>query len=266
MRILVFDSGVGGLSVAREIMKALPGVGLDYLADSAVFPYGELSPDALIARVVKLMDVALGQSQPAALVIACNTASTLVLPPLRTRFTLPVVGTVPAIKPAAERSRSRLVSVLATPGTVKRDYTYDLIGKYGGDCEFTLVGSHRLAGLVERLLAGGEVSDGAFFAEIEPCFVKRDGRSTDSVVLACTHYPLVLDRLVRLAPWPVDWIDPAPAIARRVVTVTAGAFAADGPALRAPIHRFRSTGALPSHRVLAEFGFSEADRFDPDNG
>ena len=258
MRIVVFDSGVGGLSVAREIMKALPGVGIDYLGDSAVFPYGELDPDVLVRRVVGLMDVVLPELDPAALVVACNTASTLVLPPLRARFALPVVGTVPAIKPAAERSLSRLVSVLATPGTVKRDYTYDLIAKYGGDCAFTLVGSHKLAALAERAMAGGEVSDGAIFAEIEPCFVKaEDGIRTDSIVLACTHYPLLLERLRALAPWPVEWIDPAPAIARRVRTVTAGRGEAT---LGAPVHRFRSTGPVPPHRLTAAFGFSEASQ------
>lgn len=258
MRIVVFDSGVGGLSVAREIMKALPGVGIDYLGDSAVFPYGELDPDVLVRRVVGLMDVVLPELDPAALVVACNTASTLVLPPLRARFALPVVGTVPAVKPAAERSLSRLVSVLATPGTVKRDYTYDLIAKYGGDCAFTLVGSHKLAALAERAMAGGEVSDGAIFAEIEPCFVKaEDGRRTDSIVLACTHYPLLLERLRALAPWPVEWIDPAPAIARRVRTVTAGRGEAT---LGAPVHRFRSTGPVPPHRLTAAFGFSEASQ------
>jgi glutamate racemase len=259
MRILVFDSGVGGLSVAREIMKALPGAGIDYLADAAVFPYGELKPDVLVDRVVGLMDKALAEVDPAALVIACNTASTLVLPPLRARFALPVVGTVPAIKPAAAASRSRLVSVLATPGTVKRDYTFDLIARYGGDCAFTLVGSHALAGLVERSLAGYVVPDADIWAEIAPCFVEHEGRRTDSVVLACTHYPLVVDRLKRLAPWPVDWIDPAEAIARRVVTVTAGA--ATDPDGEAPTHRFRSTGALPPARLLAGFGFTSSALF-----
>lgn len=254
MRILVFDSGVGGLSVAREIGKALPSAGMDYVADLAVFPYGALEPDVLIDRVVSLMDEALSVLDPAALVIACNTASTLVLPPLRSRFKLPIVGTVPAVKPAAEHSRSRLASVLATPGTVKRDYTHDLIETFGGDCRFTLVGSKELAGLVERQFSGDTVSDAELLAEIAPCFVEEGGRRTDAVVLACTHYPLVLDRLKALAPWPVEWIDPAPAIARRVATVTASA----GPSRDegAP-HRFFSTGRRPAHAMLETFGFEE---------
>lgn len=252
MRILVFDSGVGGLSVAREIMRQMPGAGIDFLADSAVFPYGELTDEALVARVVDLVGDALSRSDPAAVVIACNTASTLVLPPLRARFSLPVVGTVPAIKPAAEVSRTRYVSVLATPGTVKRDYTRDLIARYGQDCSFTLCGSHTLAGFAERILAGEAVDDDAIAGEIAPCFVTgEDGRRTDCVVLACTHYPLIRDRLERLAPWPVMWIDPAPAIARRVRQVAGEAAAG----VEAPVHVFRATGRRPPAETLKAFGF-----------
>ena len=257
-RILVFDSGLGGLTVFAQIVRLRPDADYVYCADDAGFPYGSWKEADLVRRVVGVMETLIARHAPDIVVIACNTASTLVLPPLRARFALPVVGTVPAIKPAAERSLSRLVSVLATPGTVKRDYTYDLIAKYGGDCAFTLVGSHKLAALAERAMAGGEVSDGAIFAEIEPCFVKaEDGRRTDSIVLACTHYPLLLERLRALAPWPVEWIDPAPAIARRVRTVTAGRGEAT---LGAPVHRFRSTGPVPPHRLTAAFGFSEASQ------
>lgn len=258
MRILVFDSGVGGLSVAREIARALPAAGLDYIADTAVFPYGALEPAALIERVVALMDAAVPAFAPAVVVIACNTASTLVLPPLRARFSVPFVGTVPAVKPAAERSVSGLVSVLATPGTVRRDYTRDLVATHGGACRFTLVGSPRLAPLVEAVEAGETVPDAAFAAEIAPCFVTEDGRRTDTVVLACTHYPLVLDRLAALAPWPVSWIDPAPAIARRTA-----ALAGEVPAGPTPAHRFLATGRQPAAGFLARFGFPPAEPFAP---
>lgn len=261
MRVLVFDSGVGGLSVAAEIRRALPHVAIDYLADSAVFPYGALEPPVLVGRVMALMEEMLAEISPAALVIACNTASTLVLPPLRARFSLPVVGTVPAVKPAAERSRSRLVSVLATPGTVKREYTHDLIRQFGKDCRFTLVGSKGLAGLVERLHGGEAVPDEAFRAEVAPCFVQEEGRRTDCVVLACTHYPLVIERLEAVAPWPVEWIDPAQAIARRVATVIGegAAFAAETGGLG----RFFATGRLPSPAFAGRFGFSELLPFVP---
>jgi glutamate racemase len=136
---------------------------------------------------------------------------------LRAAYSVPFVGTVPAIKPACAQSRTRRVSVLGTKGTVKREYTKALIRDFAQGCEVTLVGSPELASLAEAELSGASVSDGDILAELAPCFVGEDATSrTDTVVLACTHYPLLLDRLKRLAPWPVDWIDPAPAIARRV--------------------------------------------------
>ncbi|HVX77709.1 MAG TPA: glutamate racemase [Bradyrhizobium sp.] len=220
--ILVFDSGLGGLTVLREVVKARPDAHYVYVADDAFFPYGQHSEDEIIARVVPLMGELIAAHAPDLAVIACNTASTLVMPHLRAAYSVPFVGTVPAIKPACAASKTKLVSVLGTKGTVKREYTHALIRDFAQGCEVTLVGSAHLAALAEAALNGSVVSDAAIFAEIAPCFVGPDSSTaarTDTVVLACTHYPLLLDRLVRLAPWPVDWIDPAPAIARRVVAL-----------------------------------------------
>ncbi|WP_339034522.1 glutamate racemase [Bradyrhizobium symbiodeficiens] len=215
--ILVFDSGLGGLTVLREVVAARADAHFVYVADDAFFPYGHHSEDEIIARVVPLMGELIGTHDPDLVVIACNTASTLVLSHLRAAYSVPFVGTVPAIKPACAQSRTRRVSVLGTKGTVKREYTKALIRDFAQGCEVTLVGSPELASLAEAELSGASVSDGDILAELTPCFVGEDATSrTDTVVLACTHYPLLLDRLKRLAPWPVDWIDPAPAIARRV--------------------------------------------------
>jgi len=187
-----------------------------YVADDAFFPYGRHGEVELVGRVVPLMEDLIAVHAPDLVVIACNTASTLVLPHLRARFTVPFVGTVPAVKPACTASRSRLVSVLGTEGTVQREYTRGLIRDFGQGCEVTLVGATCLAAIAEATLRNGAVDDDTIAREIAPCFVTDGGRRTDTIVLACTHYPLLLDRLVRLAPWPVDWVDPAPAIARRV--------------------------------------------------
>jgi glutamate racemase len=215
--ILVFDSGLGGLTVFREAVKARPDASYVYVADDAFFPYGRHSEAELVGRVVPLMADLIAAHAPDLVVIACNTASTLVLPHLRARFETPFVGAVPAIKPACLASRSRLVSVLGTEGTVRREYTRALIRDFGQGCDVTLVGAAQLAGIAEAALRKEAADDGAIAREITPCFVTAgDGRRTDTVVLACTHYPLLLDRLALLAPWPVDWIDPAPAIARRV--------------------------------------------------
>jgi len=213
--ILMFDSGLGGLTVYREVAAARPGTDFIYVADDAAFPYGAMPEPALVARAVGLMDKLIAAHRPDLIVIACNTASTIVLPDLRKKFALSFVGTVPAIKPACANSVTRHVAVLGTEATVAREYTRALIRDYAGDCRVTLVGSKTLAAYAEAELLGTPVSNEAIYAEIAPCF-RDDGARTDTVVLACTHYPLLFDRLRQLAPWPVAFVDPAPAIARRV--------------------------------------------------
>ena len=229
--ILVFDSGLGGLSVLREVVRARPDAHYVYVADDAFFPYGHHSQEALIARVVPLMGELIAGHRPDLIVIACNTASVQTLAPLRAAYATPFVGTVPAIKPACAQSRTKRVSVLGTKATVQREYTHALIRDFAQGCAVTLVGSPELASLAEAALSGTSVSDAAIAAEIAPCFVgdatDPAGR-TDTVVLACTHYPLLLDRLERLVPWPVAWIYPAPAIARRVVDLLGPATASAG--------------------------------------
>jgi glutamate racemase len=215
--ILVFDSGLGGLTVLREIVAARPDAHYVYVADDEFFPYGHHSEEAIIARVVPLIGELIESHSPDLVTIACNTASTLVMTHLRERYRLPFVGTVPAIKPACAGSKTKRVSVLGTRGTVKREYTRKLIHDFAQGCEVTLVGSPELASLAEAALSGIDVSDADIAAELAPCFVEDAEGRTDTVVLACTHYPLLMDRFVRLAPWQVVWIDPAPAIARRVV-------------------------------------------------
>jgi glutamate racemase len=215
--ILVFDSGLGGLTVYREVIRARPDAAFVYAADDAGFPYGRLDEPQLVARVVDVVGGLIEAHGPDLVVVACNTASTIVLPTLRARFTVPFVGTVPAIKPACAASQSKMVSVLGTEGTVKREYTHALIREFAAGCRVTLVGSPQLASLAERALRGESVADQAIADEIAPCFVADGPKRTDTVVLACTHFPLLTERFERLAPWPVRYLDPAPAIARRVV-------------------------------------------------
>jgi glutamate racemase len=234
--ILIFDSGLGGLTVYREVVAARPDADYVYVADDAGFPYGAKREDELIERVVGLMGDLITNRRPDLAVIACNTASTIALPALRKAFSLPFVGTVPAIKPACAGSVTRRVSVLGTEATVAREYTHALIRDYAADCQVTLVGAKNLAGYAEAELAGAAASDAEIAAEIAPCF-RDDGARTDTIVLACTHYPLIIERLRRLAPWPVNFIDPAPAIARRVVSLL-------GPP------RDGETGATTTHAVF----------------
>jgi glutamate racemase len=227
--ILVFDSGLGGLTVLREIVKVQPHAHYVYAADDAFFPYGNHGEDEIIARVVPLVGELIAAHRPDLVVIACNTMSVSVMAPLRAAYEVPFVGTVPAIKPACAASSTKRVSVLGTKATVQREYTQALIRDHAQNCTVTLVGSANLAALAEAALGGVAVGDHEIFAEIAPCFVDGDLR-TDAVVLACTHFPLLLDRLIALAPWPVAWIDPAPAIARRVADLLGPGSGDDDPA------------------------------------
>ncbi|MCB1440429.1 MAG: glutamate racemase [Nitratireductor sp.] len=220
MSILVFDSGVGGLTVLREARVLMPDRRYIYVADDAGFPYGDWEEAALLDRMTALFGELIERFRPELFMIACNTASTLAIDHLRKVYPEQTfVGTVPAIKPAAERTRSGLVSVLATPGTVKRQYTRDLIRDWASKVNVRLVGSTELARLAERYARGGMVDEEEVLREIEPCFVEQDGKLTDIVVLACTHYPFLVNRMRKVAPWPVDWIDPSEAIARRALSL-----------------------------------------------
>ena len=256
LTILVFDSGLGGLTVHREVAAARPDARYIYVADDAFFPYNGHSEAALVDRIVPLMATLIETHRPDLVIIACNTASTLVLPHLRARFATPFVGTVPAIKPACAVSVSKRVSVLGTEATVAREYTRALIRDFADGCAINLVGAPRLPELAEAVLHGKTVSDTEIVHEITPCFVQRNGARTDTVVLACTHYPLLLDRLERLSLWPVTFMDPAPAIARRVVELLGPPGRGAGPATR-----FIFTSGRPPSPALkgamAGFGIAE---------
>ena len=250
--ILIFDSGMGGLTVARAVAEQVPGTALDYAADTAAFPIGGWAERELDDRICTVVDRLIERCRPRAVVIACNTASTVALKSLRARFDIPFVGTVPAIKPAALGTKSGVIGVLATEGTIARDYTKALIETFAFQHDVVLHGCPRLAELAERKLRGDTVSDDAVRAEIEPVFVERSGRRTDAVVLGCTHYPLLLQEFERVAPWPVMFVDPSDAIARRVKDVMPGA----GPAGQGRAW-VTSQDGLRHRAVFERFGFAE---------
>lgn len=257
--IVVFDSGLGGLTVLSPIRALLPQARLVYVADDAGFPYGGRSEQELLARVEAVIGQVVVQYAPDLVVIACNTASTLVLPQLRARFELPIVGTVPAIKPAAEQSRNRCIAILATEGTAKRDYTRALIDEFASNCKVVIHSPPALAPRAEGWLRGEPLDEQALLADIAPCFIAVDGVRTDTVVLGCTHYPLLLDAMTRIAPWPVTWIDPGPAIARRVAQLlgeAAGkAMKREGPNLFVSTGHIHLSDSLRNH--LEAYGLSD---------
>jgi glutamate racemase len=220
-RILIFDSGTGGLTVSRAIRETMPDADMFYAADTAAFPYGRWAEVMLVRRILRVMRELLDIVKPDCVVIGCNTASTLALDVLREEFRVPFVGTVPAVKPAAAQTKTGVIGVLATPGTVKREYTRTLIHTYAFHCKVMLHGAQNMAEIAESKLIGKPVDKTVLLAEIKPVFRARGGAKTDVVVLGCTHYPLLLDELIEIAPWPVTWIDPSQAIARRTASILA---------------------------------------------
>ncbi len=216
--ILVFDSGVGGLSIVQALRERMPSLPLVYACDNAAFPYGQKTETWLKKRVHSVVSGLVQEIQPSLIVLACNTASTLTLPELRQSFNLPIVGVVPAIKPAAFMTRSGHIGLLATYGTVNRPYTQKLIDEFASDCKVIKVGSNRLVELAEIYLAGGKLADQDLLEILQPLLAEQ---RLDTVILGCTHFPLLQPQLARVAeqagaaPW--QWIDSGAAIARRVV-------------------------------------------------
>jgi glutamate racemase len=214
--ILFFDSGVGGLSVLAEAHRHLPSAPIVYAADSAGFPYGTKTESELAARVPALLGRLVERYRPRLVVIACNTASTIALAHVRAALDVPVVGTVPAIKPAAEQSRTRVIGVLGTEATVRQPYVDDLSARFAADCEVLRHGSADLVRLAEAKLAGEPTDEAAVAAAVQPLAGRRD---MDVVVLACTHFPLLREELRAALPWATQ-VDGAAGIARRIAYLT----------------------------------------------
>lgn len=215
--VLVFDSGVGGLSVLEEIRRRIPCCTYVYACDNEAFPYGTKTEDELVARVDAVLKALIARIDPEIVVIACNTASTVALPRIRAHFQKPVVGVVPAIKPAAQLSKTRVIGLLATPATINRPYTQQLIDEFAPDCTIIRVGSSELVTIAEQKLRGKAPDPARLRHILAPFF---DDPRTDTLVLACTHFPLLKTELQQVSARPVAWVDSGEAIARRVASFT----------------------------------------------
>jgi glutamate racemase len=218
--LLIFDSGVGGLSVLRPIRELLPTAPIVYVADSAGYPYGTRSAAEIEARVPALLGRLVERFDPELIVIACNTASTIALDAVRAALDLPIVGTVPAIKPAAERSKSRVIGVLGTEATVRQPYVDRLSQEFASDCRVLRYGSAELVDLAEAKLRGEATDPAAYRAILDGLLAQPGGDQMDTVVLACTHFPLVGEELQAAAPRPFDFLDGSEGIARRTAWLT----------------------------------------------
>ncbi len=244
--VLIFDSGVGGLSIVSEIRQLLPGLPLQYLMDSAAFPYGTKADDFLIQRILSVCTSAVRELNPDILVVACNTASTLALPALRQQLQRPVVGVVPAIKVAAGLSSSGQIGLLATPATVNRPYTDDLIREFAPHCEVRRFGSRELVQWAEDFIATGTEATG-LQAHLHNWLYQPHPLS--HVVLGCTHFPLLKPQLQQLFP-DIGWVDSGAAIARRVATLLGNQAERLQQADSAPIGCFWTGSQPPAPGVL----------------
>lgn len=251
--VLIFDSGIGGLSVVGPVRAMLPGLPIVYAADNAGFPYGIKSEAEITARVPALLGRLVERYRPALAVIACNTASTIALAHVRAALDLPVVGTVPAIKPAATRSRTRVIGVLGTAATVRQPYVDRLSAEFASDCLVLRHGSARLVTLAEAKLAGDPVTAADVAPELAGLLGQPGGDRVDMVVLACTHFPLLAAELAAASPRPLGFVDGGAGIARRVAHLL-GARSGQGPPVsgravftRADAHVDALAGALKGY-------------------
>jgi glutamate racemase len=250
--ILFFDSGVGGLSVLGPTRALLRHAPIVYGADSAAFPYGTKTEAELAARVPALLRRLVDRFQPRLVVIACNTASTIALDLARAALAIPVVGTVPAIKPAAEMSKSRVIGVLGTEATVRQPYVDNLAAQFASDCTLIRHGSAELVALAEAKLGGEAVDQEQVVEAVRPL---AEAGGLDTVVLACTHFPLLADELAAALPG-VTFVDGGAGIARRVAFLTQGQSWPDEPLPGIALF----TGGPPSPALanaLAHFGLTE---------
>jgi glutamate racemase len=220
--LLIFDSGVGGLSVLQPVRALLPAAPIVYVADSAGYPYGTRSPAEIEARVPALLGRLAERFGPELIVIACNTASTIALDAVRAALDVPIVGTVPAIKPAAVLSKTRTIGILGTEATVRQPYVDRLAAEFAVDCTILRHGSAGLVDLAEAKLRGEPADRAAYRRCLDGLFSKPGGDSIDTVVLACTHFPLVEEELAAAAPRPVAWVDGKEGIARRTAWLLRG--------------------------------------------
>jgi glutamate racemase len=258
--LLIFDSGVGGLSVLGAIRALLPAAPLVYAADSAGYPYGTKRPAEIEARIPALLGRLAERFDPELIVIACNTASTIALDAVRGALDLPVVGTVPAIKPAAELSKTRTIGVLGTEATVRQPYVDRLSSQFAADCHVIRHGSAELVDFAEARLRGERADSDACRRALQGLFEQPGGDRIDTIVLACTHFPLVQEELATTAPRPVRFVDGKEGIARRTAWLTRHIDWANDSPEGIALFTGRDTDVEAYRSGLARYGLARLER------
>ena len=258
--LLFFDSGIGGLSVLAPTRVLLPQAPVVYVADSAGFPYGVKSEAEIAARVPALLGRLVERYRPRLVVIPCNTACTIALGEIRAALDLPVVGTVPAIKPAAAISQTRVIGVLGTEATVRQPYVDRLSAEFAGDCLVLRHGSARLVELAEARLRGDPERPAEYAEAMAGLLDQPGGDRMDTVVLACTHFPLVADALAAAAPRPLNFVHGGDGIARRIAHLTEGQSWPGRPVLGIALFTGNESVSPVLRAALEGYGLDRIDR------
>ena len=258
--ILFFDSGVGGLSVLAPTRALLPHAPFVYVADSAGFPYGTKTEAEIAGRVPALLGRLAERYHPRLIVIACNTASTIALAAVRSALDLPIVGTVPAIKPAAALSKTRFIGVLGTAATVVQPYVDRLTADFASDCTVIRHGSAELVDLAEAKLRGEAGDAEAFRRILDGLLSQPGGDRIDTVVLACTHFPLVEAELAAAAPRTLAFVDGNEGIARRTAWLTREEGWPDEPGEGVAVFTGRDPDGEAYRPGLAAFGLTRIEK------
>lgn len=220
--ILLFDSGVGGLTVLAELRKLLPQAPVIYAADNAGLPYGDKSEAQVAARVAGLLGRMTERLHPRLACIACNTASTIALDAVREVLEIPVVGTVPAIKPAAAMTRTGVIGLLGTEATIRQGYVDRLEARFAADKTLLRLAAPELVSAAEARIRGDAVDSAAVARAVEALRAMPGGAQIDTVVLACTHFPLLEPELAAAFGSGVQFVHGAQGIARRIASLTEG--------------------------------------------
>ncbi len=217
--VLILDSGIGGISFLPSLNKYLPGVPLVAFADQKFFPYGEKSEQQVVNRMLEIAQFLVDSIRPATILVACNTASTIVLPALRAALTVPIVGIVPAIKPAALMSKTKKIALLATPGTISRSYIQDLISQFAYDCVVQRISSPNLAKLAEDKMINRTHVYQQVEEELHTIRKLQDYHDIDTLILGCTHFSFLQNEIAQALHGNIKIVDPVDSVSQQVKRV-----------------------------------------------
>lgn len=249
--VLLIDSGVGLLSIARAIHKAYPEITLFAICDQKGFPWGPRKPDDVIKRCLELAQKGLKETKAEAVVLACNTATTVAIDALRSALPVPVIGVIPAIKPAAQMTKTGRIGLLATEGTVRRPYIDKLIEDFASDCYVVKVGAPHLALWAENKIQGKDVD----LEDIAQSLHPFEDESVDVVTLGCTHYALLIEELEALSKKEIQFLDTGPAVARQLARKLAGTKPQYAKSTQVSCLYYTGEGYHISQAVFQSFGF-----------